>query len=125
MVIARPATPATARDEGRRMIGSGFGRSEPSSIARTASSVRENTRYRSNRRRRWLSMVFSERREESAASALDAPAPIRVITAISRSEGLRGADRTDLTAAAVNAVPPAATVRMASIISTTSAVLTT
>ena len=44
-------------------------------MARTASSVRDRTPYRSNRRRRWLSIVFSERPRDPAASAFDAPAP--------------------------------------------------
>ena len=83
-------------------------------MARTASSVRDRTPYRSNRRRRWLSIVFSERPRDPAASAFDAPAPTSARTAISRSEGRRGADRTDRTAAALKVVPPEATVRTAS-----------
>jgi hypothetical protein len=75
-------------------------------------------------RRRWLSIVFSERSSIAAASAFDAPALMRPITWISRSDGRRGADRTDLTAVALNAVPPAATTLIAARISSMSAVFT-
>ncbi len=82
---------------------------QPSSSARTASSVRDWRPYRSNSRRRWLSTVFSDSPSRAPTSAFVEPATTSSMTWTSRSDGRRGAATWARRWAALKTVPPAAT----------------